>query len=90
MVMSHDPRSKFQIFFALILYLTLGKVTKFQVEKLFTSEVISQKPHGGGGGGGTVPLGLTQKYSNENCQTLPTSSEDSCDLESPSQGGQTP
>ena len=87
MVMSHDPRSKFQIFFALILYLILGKVTKFPVEKLFTAEVISQKPHRGGG---TVPFGLTQKYSNENCQTLPTSSEDSCDLESPSQGGQTP
>ena len=29
--------------------LILGKVTKFLVEKLSTSEVISQKPHGGGG-----------------------------------------
>ena len=40
----------FKIFyFALILHilhLILGKVTKFLVERLFTSEVISQKPHG--------------------------------------------
>ena len=42
----------------------LGKVTKFLVERLSTSEVISQKPHRGGGGGGRgggappVPLGL--------------------------------
>ena len=28
-------------------HLILGKVTKFLVEKLSTSEVISQKPHGG-------------------------------------------
>ena len=27
--------------------LILGKVTKFLVEKLSTSEVIGQKPHGG-------------------------------------------
>ena len=27
-----------------------GEVTKFLVEKLLTSEVISQKPHWGGGG----------------------------------------
>ena len=33
--------------FFLILHLILGKVTKFLVEKLSTSEVISQKPHGG-------------------------------------------
>ena len=32
--------------FCLILHLILGKVTKFLVEKLSTSEVISQKPHG--------------------------------------------
>ena len=36
-------------YFFLILDLILGKVTKFLVEKLSTSEVISQKPHGGGG-----------------------------------------
>ena len=35
-------------FFFLILHLISGKVTKFLVEKLSTSEVISQKPHGGG------------------------------------------
>ena len=33
-------------YFVLILHLILGKVTKFLVEKLSTSEVISQKPHG--------------------------------------------
>ena len=49
MVMSRDPRSKFQNFFIffLILHFTAGKVTKFLVEKLSTSEVSSQKPHGG-------------------------------------------
>ena len=31
----------------LIMHLILGKVTKFLVEKLSTSEVISQKPRGG-------------------------------------------
>ena len=36
-----------KIYFFLILHLILGKVTKFLVEKLSTSEVISQKPHGG-------------------------------------------
>ena len=36
-------------YFFPILHLKLGKVTKFLVEKLSTSEVISQKPHGGGG-----------------------------------------
>ena len=47
MAMSRDPRRKFQkkLFF-LILNLILGKVTKFLVEKLSTSEVISQEPHG--------------------------------------------
>ena len=51
MVMSRDPRSKFQkIYIFLILHLILGKAAKFLVEKLSTSEVISQKPHGGGGG----------------------------------------
>ena len=43
--------SKF-FYFVLILQLVLGKVIKFLVEKLSTSEVISQKPHGGWGGGG--------------------------------------
>ena len=38
-----------------ILHLILGKVTKFLVEKLSTSEVISQKPHGGRGWGGKQP-----------------------------------
>ena len=49
MAMSRDPRSKFQkkIYFFLILHLMSEKVTKFLVEKLSTSEVISQKPHGG-------------------------------------------
>ena len=39
-----------KIYFFLILHLILGKAAKFLVEKLSTSEVISQKPHGGGGG----------------------------------------
>ena len=30
----------------------MGKAAKFLSEKLSTSEVTSQKPHGGGGGGG--------------------------------------
>ena len=48
MAMSRDPRNKVRnkIFF-LILHLILGKVTTFLAEKLSTSEVISQKPHGG-------------------------------------------
>ena len=33
--------------FFLILHLMLGTAAKFIVEKLSTSEVISQKPHGG-------------------------------------------
>ena len=47
MAMSRGSRSKFRkkLLF-LILHLIFGKVTKFLVEKLFTSEVISQKPHG--------------------------------------------
>ena len=45
MAMSLDPRSKFlkKIYFFLILHLILGKAAKFLVEKLSTSEVISQK-----------------------------------------------
>ena len=37
-----------KFYFFLILHLILGKVTKFLVEKLSTSEDISQKAHGGG------------------------------------------
>ena len=46
-------------YFVLILHLILGKVTKFPMEKLSTSEVISKRPHGGEGGKHPpVPLGL--------------------------------
>ena len=44
------PKKKISIFvilFVLILHLILGKVTKFPVEKLSTSQVISRKTHGG-------------------------------------------
>ena len=44
-------------YFVLILHFILGKVTKFLVEKLSTSEIISQKPLGGGGNT-PVSLGL--------------------------------
>ena len=37
-----------KIFFLLILHLILGKLTKFVVQKLSTSEVISQNLKGGG------------------------------------------
>ena len=37
-----------KIYLFLILHLILDKAAKFLVEKLSTSEVISQKPHGGG------------------------------------------
>ena len=37
-----------KFYFVLILHLILGEVTKFLLEKLSTSEVISQKSHGGG------------------------------------------
>ena len=36
-----------KIYFFLILHLILGKAAKFLVEERSTSEVISQKPHGG-------------------------------------------
>ena len=36
-----------KIYFLLILHLILDKAAKFLVGKLSTSEVISQKPHGG-------------------------------------------
>ena len=55
------PKKKISIFvilFDLILHLILGKVTKFPVEKLSTSQVISRKPHGGWKTS-PVPLGLT-------------------------------
>ena len=38
-----------KVYFFLILHLILDKAAKFLVEKLSTSEVISQKPHRGGG-----------------------------------------
>ena len=61
MAMSRDPRSKFRknIYFFLNLHLILGKVTKFLVEKLSTSEVISQKPHWGVENTPPVLLGLS-------------------------------
>ena len=49
------PISK-NVYFVLFLHLILGKVTKFLAEKLSTSEVISQKFHGGGGGWKTPPV----------------------------------
>ena len=54
MAMSRDPRSKFpkKFYIFLILHLILGKAAKFLAEKLSTTEVISQKPHGGVGVGG--------------------------------------
>ena len=50
MVMSHDRRCKFLKFFnfVLILHLILGKVTKFLLEKLSSSEVISKNLTGDG------------------------------------------
>ena len=44
-----------KFYLVLILHLILGKVTKFVVENLSTSEVVSQKPHGVGVGGGKHP-----------------------------------
>ena len=60
MVMSRDPRCKVWKFFyfVLIVHLILGKVTKFAVEKLSTSEVISKIPHGGWETLPPVPLEL--------------------------------
>ena len=47
MAMSRDPSCKFIIFFLFCpnFIFNIRKVTKFLVEKLSTSEVISQKPH---------------------------------------------
>ena len=49
MAMSRDPRSKFQ---KILIFpnsaFNIRNVTKFLAEKLSTSEVISQKPHGRG------------------------------------------
>ena len=61
MAMSRDPRSKFQknFYFFLILHLILGKAAEFLIGKLSTSEVISQKPHGGWKTPPSVLLGLT-------------------------------
>ena len=68
MAMSRDPRSKFrgQIFFSPNSAFNIRKGTKFLVKKLFTSEVISQKPHGGGGGGNSAfRVKYNQTLSNE-------------------------
>ena len=47
-VISRDQEANFAFFyFVLILHLILGKVTKLLVEKLYISEVISQKPQRG-------------------------------------------
>ena len=43
--------------------LILGKVAKFLLEKLSTSEVISRKPHGGGGGTPLPPSAFGVKNS---------------------------
>ena len=49
-------------YFVLILHLIAGKVTKFLVEKLSTSEVVSQKPHEGvENTPPPVPLGLNNR-----------------------------
>ena len=63
MAMSRDPRRKFRknFIFFLILHLILGKVTKLVVEKLATSEVIRQKPHGGGVGKHPPPSAFNLK-----------------------------
>ena len=79
MVMSRDQRSKFpkKNNFFLILNLTLGKVAKFLVGKLSTSEVISQEPQGGGGEWKAPPrctfqiLGVAGSE-DFTCTTLPT------------------
>ena len=47
-------------YFFLILNLILGKAAKFLVEKLSTSEVISQRPHGGWKTPLPVLLGLSR------------------------------
>ena len=49
MAMSRDPRSKLRRNFIFPnSAFNIGKVTKFPVEKLSTSETVSQKPHRGG------------------------------------------
>ena len=60
MVMSCDPRCKFRksFIFSQFYISVFGKVTKFLVEKLSMSEVISKNLTGGGGGGGGTPLRL--------------------------------
>ena len=60
--MSRDPERQIsrKFYFFLILHLILGKVTKFLVTKLSTSEVISQKPHGGWKTTPLPVLGLNQ------------------------------
>ena len=75
MVMSRDPSLEMSklFYFVPILYLISGKVTKFLVEKLSISEVISQKPHGGEWKTPFLlpaPLGLKKK--SLNTRSLPT------------------
>ena len=50
--------------YVLTLHLISGEVGKFPVEKLSTSEVISQKPRGGQHPP-QVPLGLIDQYKNK-------------------------
>ena len=57
-----------KIYFFLILHLILGKVTKFLIEKLSTSEGISQKPHGGWKTPPPVLLGLIGLELNTNAR----------------------
>ena len=69
--MSRDPRCKFCFFYFPNSIFYIRKITKFLLEKLSTSEVISQKPQGGGGGGGgerenTVPLGFIKNLKKYN------------------------
>ena len=54
-----------KFYFLLILHYILGKVTKFRVEKLSTSEIISQKPLGGGKNPTPVLLGLRYKVTSK-------------------------
>ena len=56
---TQDAKFRIFIYFVLILHLILGKITRFLVEKLSTSEVISKNLTGGGvKNTPQVPLGL--------------------------------
>ena len=78
--MSRNSGSKFQkdFIFFLILHSILGTAAKFLVEKLSTSEVISQKPHGGGGVENTSPPVLLGLIIFVTVVTLYTFSSDWC------------